>query len=351
MLRLRKLVRACAHAAVLAAVFCSLHCGPPANVKGPSLVADPPPTEDGRAPGAGLSDFDRGVAYIEKQAWEQALPHLDKALEADPKNAEAHYYRALASYQLGKIPEAEEDFKKALAITPSLVLARAQLGELYLAGDPPRAAEAIDVLEPAAGKTGDDKQLGADVHKLLAFAYRAQKQYDKSSASYQKSLQLDDSPAIHLEYADMLFEAERLDEAVEHLRKALPAYAKDKEHVAFIAHRFAKSKAWTDCVAAFDTAVQLDPKEPGFYLHRGLCKHELTQEDGAQADYEKAVTVDPAFQPGWYYLGMAYVSAKQTKKAGDAFEHAVKLDAASPVGQKAAEQLEKMSGKKKKKSK
>jgi tetratricopeptide (TPR) repeat protein len=323
-------------------------CPGPPQV-GTSLVADPPPSDGGLPPGAGLGEFDRGVAYIEKGAWEQALPHLERALEADPQNAEAHYFRAVAHMELGNYEVAETGFEKALEITPSLVVARAKLGALYLGADPPRAAEAIEVLGPAAGKAGDDKEFGADIYSHLAFAYRETKNWDKSAEAYDKALQLEDSARIHFEYADMLFHAGRLDQMPAHLRKAMPAFAGDKQMIAHIAHRFAKSSAWADCVAAFDAAVKVDDKEPAFYLHRGLCKHELEQNDAAIADYEKAVAVAPSFQPGWYYLGRAYLEAKQRKKAGDALETAVKLDPASDVGQKAQDQLDKMSGKKKKK--
>ena len=42
-----------------------------------------------------MADFDRGVAYIKKGAFEEAIPYLEKALEAKPDHAKAEFYRAV----------------------------------------------------------------------------------------------------------------------------------------------------------------------------------------------------------------------------------------------------------------
>src|SRR5690606_5496772 len=80
----------------------------------PSLVADPPPTEDGLPPGAGQGDLDRADALLQREAWEEALPYAEKALAAQPSNGAAHFYVALAKYRLGDVEAAEQGFRDAL---------------------------------------------------------------------------------------------------------------------------------------------------------------------------------------------------------------------------------------------
>jgi Tfp pilus assembly protein PilF len=301
------------------------------------LVADPPPTDDGQMPGAGTSDMDRGVAYVEKEAWKQALPHLDRALEAQPNSAEANYYRALAKFRLGEVGVAEDGFKKAIELDDKLNLARALLGEIYLTTEPLRGKEAIDALEPAAAGMAKDP----DVQQLLAFAYRVERQYDKSTKAYEASLAIENSDKVRFDYADMLFEASKMDKAAAQMRTLLPKFAKDVRVVAQLAHRFAKAKAYTDCKKAFTMAISLDKKQPAFYLHRGICRHALKEsEDLVRNDYKSAVKIDPKFQPGHYYLAVSWLHSKKRQKAVNAFEQAIKLNSKSAIGKKARAKLD-----------
>jgi len=173
----------------------------------------------------------------------------------------------------------------------------------------------------------------------------AAKKYDESAKHYRASLKAKDDPNVRFDFADMLFEADKLDEAVVEMRKVLPAVKDDKQVVAQLAHRFAKAKAYDDCVKAFDQAIALDAKEPGFFLHRGLCKHSLDKEEAARADYDAAIKIDPKFQPAYYYLGMSWLEANKRTRAVDALEKAWKTDKASKVGKAAKEKLDELNKK------
>jgi tetratricopeptide (TPR) repeat protein len=313
-------------------------CDPPrTDGPDPVLIADPPPTEDGRAPGAGTLDLDRGVAYLKKEAYEQAIPHLDKAIASQPDNAVAHYYLALAHESTGKVEEAEKGYKKAIELDDKLVNALVNLAALYL-GEPPRPKQAIEVLKKAVAVEGQ----ASDVHQNLAFAYRLDGNHNKAAAEYDQAIKLKDDPNARLAYADLLFEMGKHDAAATQMRSALPAFKKDLKKVVFLAHRFGKSKAYDDCVSAFTIAIGLNAKEPGFLLHRGLCQHSLKKENEARKDYNRALGIDAKFQPAHYYLGMSYKAAKKAGKAMFHFKQAEKIDRKSKVGKKATKQIKKM---------
>ncbi len=315
-------------------------CGPPAGVgPGPALVADPAPTEDGLPPGAGTGELDRGVAYVKKQAWAEAIAHLDKALEAKPDNAEAEYYRALAHDNLKDRDKAEKGYARAIELDEKLINARLNLAAIYLE-EPIRAGQAIAMLGPAI----DQEPQAPDIRINLAYAYRLTKQYAKAAEQYDEALKLKDDAEIRYVYADMLFAAGKPKESAEQMRLVLPTVNKDLEKVTVLAHRFAKCEAYDDCVSTFDIAVKLNGKEPGFFLHRGLCKHSLKQEKAARADYSAAFKIDPKFAPAYYYLGMSYLGDKKRQMALKAFEKAAKTGKGTRVGDKAKAQIKKMKG-------
>jgi Tfp pilus assembly protein PilF len=313
-------------------------CGPSNQPPPRILDADPAPTDDGRAPGAGQADLDRGVAYVEKEAWEDALPHLQAAIEAQPKNAEAHYYLAVVHSRMGQRDEAKKGFEEALELDPSLTLARAHLAEILLTSQPIAAKQAIEVLGPAI----EAEPKAPDLHQLMGFAYRVEKDYGASDKHYKASLSAKDDAQVRFDYADMLFEAKRLDESARQMRKIMPAFEKDKTVLAQLAHRFAKAKAFDDCVDAFTKAIAVDAKEPGFFLHRGLCQHSLKKEAAARADYEKALAVDKKFQPAYYYMGMSWLGEEKRTRAIQALRKAWNIDKGSKVGKAARAKLDEL---------
>jgi len=318
----------------------SLACGSgQVEGPGPELIADPAPSDGGAGNGLGTSELDRGVAYVKLGAFDKAIAHFDKALEADPSNAQAAYYRALAYDQTGHRREAEAGYRHAIELDGKLVEARINLGAMYLE-EPIQPDKAVAVLEPAVELA---PQAG-DARENLAYAYRLTKQLDKASEQYRKALEIADSARVQFAFADMLFEAGQREASVEHMRAALPGYRDDLKHLIMLAHRFAKAKAYQDCVAGFDAAIKLKADEPGFFLHRGLCKHSLKDEPGARADFEQALKIDDKFAPAYYYLGMSQLLNKQRAKAAKAFQRAKKLGKGTPVGDKANKQLQKMKG-------
>ena len=324
--------------AVCLGAFALTGCPSPPPLPPPTLDADPA-DDDPMSGGEAVGALDRAMAYVEREAWEQALPHLEKALRANPEHAKATYYHALAKQRLGHSAEAEEGFKKAIALDDKLTLARAHLGELYLTGDPLRSAEAVEVLGPAADAEPSDP----DIQQLLAFALRVEKDYDRAATHYERALAAEDSDKVRFDFADMLFEAGMMDKAAEQMRKLFPKLKTDLKQVAQFALRFRKAKAWKDCVDAYTTAIELKKDEKSFYLNRGLCRHSLKEtEDTVRNDYQKALELDPRFQTGWYYLGMSWLHSKKRRRARDAFRTAVKLGKDSEVGKKAQAKLDGM---------
>lgn len=327
--------------AVLAVAACS---GPPAGGPGPMLVADPPEGGDDGS-GAGLADFDRGVAFIKKEAFAQAVPFFDKALEANPEHARAAYYRAVAQERLGQREEAEKGYERALAIDPALVDAAVNLGALYLdeSGEPPRKAQpdkAIAVLQKAAETVPDDP----GVQENLGFAHRLKGDVPTATKHYEKALKLGGGPQTHFALGDMLFEAEQCDPAAKHLGKAIAGFSQDVRVLVTLGELLGRCKAWSECVRALDGAIKLQPNEAGWYVRRGVCHHGTKDESKARKDFQTAVDKEPKHAAAYYYLGQSWRADKNRLKAGKAFEKAIELDPKGPIGKKARAAVDDMLG-------
>jgi tetratricopeptide (TPR) repeat protein len=313
---------------ILVALLGATACGPPTPKPKPNG-----PVEQNDQP---ATPFDKGVRAIEAEAWQEALTNFDAALAKDPGNAEATYYRGVALEKLGKLDEAVAAYEKALKLDAKLAAVRINLAAIYLEAKPPKAKEAIEVLKPVAADTKDSM-----VHENLAYAYIVSGNAEKAEEHYKKALTIDDHPRIHYALADLLFEAGKKEESAAHYQKAWPGFTGDLDNLVRIAHRLGKTRSYEDCVKAFTAAIELKDNEPGFHLHRGLCRHGLKQLEEERADYESALQLDETFAPAWYYLGM---SSKKSdpKKAKEAFQNAVKHGGTTPVAKRAKQQLAKM---------
>lgn len=112
-------------------------------------------------PGAGSDDaaeaYTRlGVAYLERDNLPRAMNALDRALEIDPRDAEALQAMAMVHQRQGEAQLADETFQRAIKADPSFTRARNNYAAfLYDRG---RLNEACEQLEQASRDTQYDNR-------------------------------------------------------------------------------------------------------------------------------------------------------------------------------------------------
>jgi Flp pilus assembly protein TadD len=328
-------MRLWACAAAAAGLFA---CGPEPVTKTPALTADPPlDAEEGPSSGTANNELNRGIAYIKNEKYDEAVPHLQKALEIQPKNAQAHFYLGLVKEKKGDREGAEQAYKAALDLDASLAEAAGNLAALYL-DEPPRPDLAIAVLE----KTLKTAAGNAALLQNLAYAYGLKGDVDNASKSYEAAIAKGDSTDLRLAYGILLVEAKRFDKAAEHLKKALAGAGEKADMLATIGGLLWFAKAYGDCVSAFDKAIKIKGDEPEWFVRRGTCRQGLKDEAGAVADYKAAIKANPKFAPAHYYLGLVLLAQKQILNADAALKLAVQHGGDSPVGKAAKQKLAEM---------
>lgn len=108
-------------------------------------------------------DLVEGASLIDNGKFAEAIPLLQKAVAAEPKNADAYNYLGYSHRKLGDTDRAFGYYQKALDIKPKHRGANEYLGELYLEmGDLAKAEERLEVLDKACffgcGEYSDLKQ-------------------------------------------------------------------------------------------------------------------------------------------------------------------------------------------------
>ena len=75
--------------------------------------------------------FKRGVNYLEQGKYEQAIGNFNKAIELNPKYANAYYNRGVAYYSKGEYDKAIADYTKAIELNPKFAKAYNDRGIAY----------------------------------------------------------------------------------------------------------------------------------------------------------------------------------------------------------------------------
>ena len=81
-----------------------------------------------------------------------------------------------------------------------------------------------------------------------------------------------------------------------------------------------------NAIAAYDQALELDPKSAEAFYNRGLAKAAQNNLDGAIADFSQALQVDPALAAAYYYRGLARHSKADLDGAIGDYNQAVLLN-------------------------
>jgi tetratricopeptide (TPR) repeat protein len=101
------------------------------------------------------------------------------------------------------------------------------------------------------------------------------------------------------------------------------------------ANMLGRLEAFAECIAGLDQALKAN-QEADLYVRRGVCRHGMKDNAGAQKDYEAALGADSNFAPAHYYLGRHFKVLGKKKQAKQHLTKARELGADTPVA-KAAE--------------
>ena len=130
------------------------------------------------------SEIDKGLDKMRRQQYDAARVHLERAAQMAPGNPDVQYLLGMLEYRQQHFDAARAKFVKAISIYPSHTRSLVAMGELLLrTGQPALAAQN---LEKAYQINGADWR----THLLLAYAYNAQKDYDKAAPHAVRAVEL-----------------------------------------------------------------------------------------------------------------------------------------------------------------
>ena len=172
----------------------------------------------------------KGVAYYDKDMYDEAIAEYKKAIKINPNYAEAHCVLGLVyAYKGGMFDEAIAEYKKAIEINPNYAEAHYNLGAVY------RRKGMFDEAIAEYKKAIEINPNLAEAHDSLGLAYFRKGMYNEAIAEYKKAIEIDPEFAKTHYYLALAYyykkmyklAIEQCDKAIELGYKAGPKFLED----------------------------------------------------------------------------------------------------------------------------
>jgi tetratricopeptide (TPR) repeat protein len=222
-------------------------------------------------PNNSVAYFKRGKAYLDRRTDTRELPlattDLTKAIEIDPKYADAYNQRGIAFRRNGDFARAISDQSKAIEIKPTF----------------------------------------ARAYNSRGFAYQQQKDYDRALADYNKAIELDPGYAVaYFNRAITYGQTDDTNRAIADLKQAIKLGGGDIDYV----FDTVKPTEHSQIVSLFTKAIERDAKDAAAHYSRGLLYAAVDEPQRAIADYNQAIEINPAYVDAYLARGKAYSSER-----------------------------------------
>lgn len=255
-----------------------------------------------------------------------------------------------------RVTRAEESFSKALALQSSSVEAMLGLGDALFASG--RNAEALARYEAATKLAPEDlgAQLGvvraklaleslADAAKILdglrqkhpkstAVAYwfgRAKElvgEKELALTSYRGAVEVgEDVPELVAAYVGMTRLLGQLgagEEAAKQIQTALTKFPDRPEIYVAVGDLATSQAAYERAIAQYDKALSLDPADIGIHFKRGVALRRARNFEGAQKEFDLVAQGDPEFPGLALEWGLFYEASGRSAEALASYEVALK---------------------------
>ena len=264
----------------------------------------------------------------------EAIQQLKAILAADPGLAEGHMFLGIAYGAQGSpelIGEAVAELRQALALNPSLALARMTLARVYL--DLARADRAREELAVALGQNPGHPQ-------ILALSGEAERQLGNPRRSLELNRQAlqTDATFVQARYylALALLDLQQHAEAVREMELVVKSGANPAEAYLGLGTAYLDAGRVDDALTALGEAARLDPSRPETHIKLARAYRSKGLLDRAVKELQLATPTGPATPNALYHSvesdlymeeGLVRMQQGRLEAAAESFQRVLDADA------------------------
>ena len=245
--------------------------------------------------------YNRGFAYSNKNAYEDALADYTHVIRLDAYHAAAYNNRGVIYGQEGAYQKAIADFTRAIEIKPQDAQAYANRGVVFAKNN--SYTSAITDFTHAIQLNPDDVR----TYYRRAIAYGQQGDKERMHENYDLAI----CDLTHV------IQSEPQNSYAYHKRANL--YGQKGDHV--------------NAIKDYTYAIKLRPQNLHAYNNRGFSYMLNSQHDNAIDDFVQAITINSEYSNAYYGRGLAYLGKGDDKHAIQNFQKVLQLHFIQNEGQ------------------
>ena len=164
-------------------------------------------------------------------------------------------------------------------------------------------------------------------HTDLGSAYLRKEMYAQAEAEFQQALVI--APRYiyaMIGLAEVYFETDRVNEAIELLEKAISLRPEMPTMRYQLGNYYLVKGRLDDAIAQWNETVRLDPGFPETYLKLGQAYQDKGQYEEAIVSFKGAIQVDPQHAIAHYQLGILYRRRGRSDEAVEHYKRAIEIE-------------------------
>jgi protein O-GlcNAc transferase len=267
-----------------------------------------------------------GFVLREQRRTDEAREVLERAVRIAAEDADSHYLLGSILETTGPRDAEIRHLQKAIDLRPDFELARHQLiAALFKSG---RFAEATRLCEESMAILPDS----ADLHFYRSSLHLQADEKTLAIDSCKRALALNPAMlAAQQSLSRLLLDTEQLEQAEASYRREIeltPEHFGPYHQLGVVLNRM---KRHAGAIEQFKRAISLNPGSGASYFSLAETYTEFDSESGeglalAEANYEKAVEVEPTASSFHCSLGFSYWRGARLDRAMTSFDRAIQLD-------------------------
>jgi tetratricopeptide (TPR) repeat protein len=225
-----------------------------------------------------------GLQKERKNDYLGALAEYDRAIELNPRYADAYVGRGFAKYKLGERSSAITDFSTAITLNPKSARAYHNRGTMYL-----------EFKDWEYAIRDFDQAIAIDPNYAEAYIGRgvARESWPSSKTGGMVDLNMavildPGSVLAHRSRAAARLENEDYRGAIEDYTKAMKLAGSNASDLEGRGRAKEQLKNYQEAITDYNFAIKIDPNRASIYYYRGLSKFELNDKSGAIKDLKQA---------------------------------------------------------------
>jgi Flp pilus assembly protein TadD len=252
--------------------------------------------------------------------WQNSLVLFQHALDVDADNYIAHGYMTQPLLDQGRIDEAIWHNSQALRIKPDYIDALNGMGvALHEAG---RMDEAVVYYKKAIEIDPHTFEANANLGVVLA----SEGKFAEAIEHYKIAMTTMDTPRIHRNYAQALFNLGRFPEAVAEYRKTLLTMPNDPNVINELGYALAHTGKFDEAITLYNKALRISPDNINIHLNLGTALTGSGKFDEAVKEYDKIIRIQPNNAVAHNDFGVVLYRLEKLDDAVAQFRQAVQIN-------------------------